>query len=182
MNLSFQPFPVLTTPRLILRQLDLKDDKEIMALRSDERILKYLVITPCKHIDEARLFIEKINLGIETNESIYWGIAQKGNDRLIGTICIWQILKEDRRAEIGYVLHPHYQGKGLMNEAMDTVLRYGFDVMGLHLLEAHVDPENKASIKLLEKKGFVKEAHFRENVFFNGKLLDTAIYSLINKS
>jgi ribosomal-protein-alanine N-acetyltransferase len=182
MNLSFQPFPIITTERLILRQLHLKDDKEIMVLRSDERILKYLVNTPCKHLDEAKLFIEKINLSISANESIYWGIAQKDGDNLIGTICIWQISKENYRAEIGYVLHPDHQEKGLMSEALDAVLRYGFDVIGLHSLEAHVAPENKSSIKLLEKKGFVKEAHFKENIFFNGKFLDTEIYSLINKS
>jgi ribosomal-protein-alanine N-acetyltransferase len=52
--------------------------------------------------------------------------------------------------------------------------------MRLHSLEANVDPANAASIKLLEKKGFLKEAHLKENVFFNGRFIDSAIYSLIN--
>jgi ribosomal-protein-alanine N-acetyltransferase len=67
-----------------------------------------------------------------------------------------------------------------MTEAMDIVLDYGFNIMQLHSIEANVDPGNIASIKLLEKNGFVKEAHFKENLFFNGKFLDTVIYSLIN--
>jgi ribosomal-protein-alanine N-acetyltransferase len=67
-----------------------------------------------------------------------------------------------------------------MSEAMDAVLNYGFNAMRLHSLEANVDPANAASIKLLEKKGFLKEAHLKENVFFNGRFIDSAIYSLIN--
>lgn len=182
MNLSFQPFPVLTTERLILRRLDVKDDNEILTLRSDERILKHLLITPCKNTNEATLFIEKINGSIDANVSVYWGITQKNEDRLIGTICIWQISEENFRAEIGYVLHPDFQGKGLMSETLDIVVHYAFYVMGLHSLEAQVAPENKASIKLLQKKGFVREAHFKENIFFKDKFLDTEVYSLVNKT
>ena len=67
-----------------------------------------------------------------------------------------------------------------MKEAMDAVLEYGFKEMKLHSIEANVDPGNQPSIKLLEKKGFIKEAHFKENMFFNGSFLDSAIYSLLN--
>ena len=52
-----------------------------------------------------------------------------------------------------------------MSEAMDVVLEYGFNKMKLHSIEAHVHPDNNASINLLQKKGFMKEAFFKENVF-----------------
>jgi ribosomal-protein-alanine N-acetyltransferase len=179
-EISFLPFPALSTRRLILRQLTLNDDQEIFELRSDERVLQHLIISKCKNLNEAKQFIEMINGGINRDEWIYWGITENGNDTLIGTFCIWHISKENSRAEVGYALHPDHQGKGIMNEAMDVALDYGFNVMQLHSIEANVDPGNIASIKLLEKKGFVKEAHFKENLFYNGKFLDTAIYSLIN--
>jgi ribosomal-protein-alanine N-acetyltransferase len=179
-KLIFQPFPKLSTERLLLRQLVMEDDKEIMLLRSDEQVLKYLIISKCNSVEEARLFIEKINTGISNNESIYWGICLREDSKLIGSFCIWQISEENSRAEIGYALHPRFQGKGIMSEAMDAVLNYGFNAMRLHSLEANVDPANAASIKLLEKKGFLKEAHLKENVFFNGRFIDSAIYSLIN--
>ena len=82
---------------------------------------------------------------------------------------------------MGYALHPDFHGAGVMSEAMDVVLDYGFNKMKLHSIEAHVHPDNLASINLLQKKGFVKEGHFRENVFFNGKFLDTVVYALLNK-
>jgi len=78
-------------------------------------------------------------------------------------------------------LHPDFHGRGFMSEAMDVVLEYGFNKMKLHSIEAHVHPDNNASINLLQKKGFMKEAFFKENVFFNGKFSDTAVYSILNK-
>lgn len=179
-GLSFSPFPDLSTGRSVLRQLRPTDCKEIMGLRSDERILQFLVISKCNNLFEANQFIEKINTGIKNNEWIYWGITEKGADTLIGTICLWNISKENFRAEIGYVLHPDFHRKGIMSKAIDAVMDYGFNKMNLHSVEAHVHPDNKASIKLLETKGFMKEAHFKENVFFEGKFLDTVIYSCIN--
>ena len=61
--------------------------------------------------------------------------------------------KESYRAELGYALHPDYHGKGIMQETMKEVLDYGFKIMKLHSVEANVNPENAASIKLLERNG-----------------------------
>lgn len=179
-ELLFKPFPTLNTNRLLLRQLVADDVENIRILRSDERILKYLLINKCNSLDEAREFINRINTNIENNESIYWGISIKNENKIIGTFCIWHITEENSRAEIGYVLHPQWQGKGFMNEALKAVLNYGFEILDLHSLEANVDPANTASIKLLEKNGFVKEAHFKENIFHGQRFIDTAIYSIIN--
>ena len=180
-DLSFAPFPDLYTRRLMLRQLRPTDDKEIIVLRSDEKILQFLVIPKCNDLLEAKQFIDKINNGIDKDEWIYWGITEKNDETLIGTICLWNISKNDSRAEVGYALHPDFQGKGFMGEAMDVVLDYGFTKMDLHSIEAHVHPDNQLSINLLQKKGFIEEAHFKENVFFNGKFLDTVVYSRLNK-
>jgi ribosomal-protein-alanine N-acetyltransferase len=67
-----------------------------------------------------------------------------------------------------------------MNEALTEVLKFGFQTIGLQSVEANVNPKNAASIKLLIKNGFNREAYFRENYYFNGQFLDSAIYSLIN--
>jgi len=180
-DLSFFPFPDLYTGRLVLRQLRPTDDKEIMVLRSNEKILQFLVIPKCNNLLEAKQFIDKINNSIKNNESIYWGITEKNDETLIGTICLWNISKENFRAEVGYALHPDFQRKGFMSEAMNVVLDYGFTKMELHSIEAHVHPDNQPSINLLQKKGFIEEALFKENVFFNGKFLDTVVYSRLNK-
>ena len=120
-------FPILTTERLILRQLEIQDEQEIFFLRSDERVNKWLVAPIAQNVDEARIFINKINCGINNNEWAYWAITLKNNNKLIGTICFWNISIEENKAEIGYVLHPHFQGKGIMQEAIHKVIEYGFE-------------------------------------------------------
>ena len=151
---TFTPFPRLITDRLVLRQLQMEDDEEIFFLRSDETVNKYLVAPIAKSIQDARDFIGKINKAISNGESIYWAITVKGDNKLIGTICIWNIEPETKKAEIGYVLHPAYSGRGFMQEAVTTVIQYGFRQMKLECLDAVLHPQNKKSIILLEKCGF----------------------------
>ena len=68
-----------------------------------------------------------------------------------------------------------------ISEAINEVVNYGFEVMQLHSIEAIIDPENFASEKVLQKNGFVKEAHLKENEFYDGRFLDTVIYSILNQ-
>ncbi|MGP8213921.1 MAG: GNAT family N-acetyltransferase [Bacteroidia bacterium] len=181
-SFSFNPFPALTTERLILRQLSNDDVDDIFRLRADERVSRYIFRIPSTKTEEAKAFIEKINKGIDNNEWGYWAIALKSDNKLIGTACIWNISKENHRAEIGYELIPDFHGKGLMQETLPVLLDFGFNTMNLHSIEAVVNPKNIPSIKLLEKFSFVREAFFKENVYYNGMFLDTAVYSLLSSS
>jgi len=180
--LNFNPFPFLSTERLNLRRISDEDDKEIFFLRSDKEMLQFLDRDPAQSIDEAREWIRMINKGIDDNQYIAWAIALKNDPLLIGTITFWNVKYEHYRAEIGYALHPLFQGRGLMNEAMTAVINYGFDSLKLHSIEANVNPSNAPSIRLLERSGFIREAYHRENYYYNGHFLDSAIYSLINSS
>jgi len=180
--LNFNPFPFLSTERLNLRRISDEDEKEIFFLRSDKEMLQFLDRDPTQSIDEAREWIRMINKGIDDNQYIAWAIALKNDPLLIGTITFWNVKYEHYRAEIGYALHPLFQGRGLMNEAMTAVINYGFDSLKLHSIEANVNPSNAPSIRLLERSGFIREAYHRENYYYNGHFLDSAIYSLINSS
>lgn len=183
LKLNFTPFPVLHTQRLLLRQLQDDDAETIFFFRSDERILEHLFRKPATSINEAHTFINNINEAARNNESILWAITFKENPSLcIGTICLWNIRKENYRAEIGYIVHPAYWRKGIVKEAMQKVIDYGFSNMQLHSIDAVTDPANIASIKALEGSGFIKEAHYKEDSFFNGRFWDTAVYSLLNKT
>lgn len=177
LQVSFTPFPVLRTGRLLLRRIEATDTDAVLFLRSDPTIMQYLDREPIHTVGEAALFIRHITDSLERNEGITWGISLADDPQLIGTIGFWRLMKEHYRAEIGYLLHPAYWGQGLVSEAMTAVMNYGFDVMKLHSVEANVNPDNKASVRILQKAGFVQEAYFRENYFFNGRFLDTLIFS-----
>jgi ribosomal-protein-alanine N-acetyltransferase len=181
LHLNFHPFPIIKSERLLLRDLKDADANELFHLRSDKNVMQFIDRPLAESIDDALKLIKIISDGHTNKENITWAITLKDSPALIGTIGFWRIEKEHYRAEIGYLLNPVYQGKGIMQEAMKVVLLYGFEKMQLHSVEANVNPNNAASIKLLEKNGFVREGYFRENYYYNGQFLDSSIYSLISK-
>jgi len=181
LSLNFSPFPQLTTDRLLLRQMTMDDAATIYRLRSDEQVMKYIPRPLTKTIEDAKMWVETILETIQKNEAVNWAICLKENPAAhIGNIGFWHIQKEHYRAEIGYMLHPSFYGKGIMLEAMQEALQYGFNVMHLHSVEALVDPGNIASINLLLKAGFQQEGYLKENCFFEGKFLDTVVFSLLS--
>lgn len=179
---NFSPFPVLSTERLELRRITNDDVDELFLLRSDPRVMEYidrpLAQTPADAVKLIRVIDDLLHAG----DGITWGIALKGEPQLVGTMGFWRIVKEHYRAEIGYLLHPGMQRRGIMQEAMVKVLDYGFSVIHLHSVEANVNPDNQASARLLEKNGFVREAYFKENYYYNGVFKDSVIYSLLTSA
>ena len=181
LTINFSPFPNLEAERLLLRRVDSNDITEIFALRSNPETMKYIPRPLVKTDEDALEHIAMIDSKIDSNEGINWAITLKNNPKLIGVIGHYRIKPENYRAELGYMLLPEYHGKGIVSEAVKEAVKYGFQVMKLNSLEAIIDPDNHASAKVLEKNGFVKEAHLRENEFFEGRFLDTVIYSILNK-
>ncbi|WP_367753319.1 GNAT family N-acetyltransferase [Flavobacterium sp. WC2421] len=182
LTINFNPFPNLETERLILRRVVKSDVKEIFYLRSDKEIMKYIPRPLAKTNEDALEHIATIDATIDKNEGINWAITLKNSSKLIGIIGHYRIQPQNYRAEVGYILHPDHHGKGFIPEALKKILEYGFNEMKLHTIEAVIDPNNAASEKVLLKSGFKKEAHFIENQFYEGRFLDTVIYSLLNKS
>ena len=179
--INFSTFHNLETERLLLRRVDKNDIKEVFALRSNPETMKYIPRPLVKTDQDALDHIAMIENKIETNEGINWAITLNDNPKLIGIIGHYRIKPEHYRAEIGYMILPEFNGKGIITEAVREVVKYGFDIIKLHSIEAIIDPENLASAKVLEKNGFIKEAHLKENEFYEGRFLDSVIYSIINK-
>lgn len=178
---SFLPFTTLESERLLLRQITPEDVQEVLELRGNPENMKYIPRPLLKNKEEALDYIKMIQEKIESNEAINWAVTLKPDNKLLGVIGHYRIKWEHYRSEIGYMLLPEVHGKGIATEAINLLVDYGFNKMNMHSLEAVIDPENIASAKVLEKNGFVKEAHFLENEFFEGKFLDSVVYSKLNK-
>jgi [ribosomal protein S5]-alanine N-acetyltransferase len=179
---NFSPFPEIFTERLLLGSIQKEDAPELLLLRSSEKVMEYIDKEKIKTLEETETLIKRINEDAVNNEGITWKISFKENPRkLIGTIGFWRIIKPHYRAEVGYMLHPDFWKTGLMKEALQAVIDFGFKSINLHSIEAHINPGNAASAGLLEKLNFVREAYFKEDYFFRGKFLDSAIYSLLHK-
>ncbi|MEP6952409.1 MAG: GNAT family protein [Ginsengibacter sp.] len=177
-ELNFSPFPEIKTERLLLRRMTEQDVSEIFFLRSDKEAMEFIDRPIALSMKDAQRFLDIINNSLNTNDGITWGITMKENPgKLIGTIGYHKIKKEHYRAEIGYMLNPSFWRKGIMKEAIFAVLDFGFNMMNLHSIEAHINAGNGASSGVLEATGFIKEAHFKEDFFFDGTFRDTIIYS-----
>jgi ribosomal-protein-alanine N-acetyltransferase len=180
LHFQLTPFPVLRTSRLTLRPLTEADAPAIQFFRSDEEFMRYIPREKEPTLQQARAHLELLHNLRLTNEGIAWGISPLAEPtELMGTIGLWNLQPAHHRAEVGYGLHPRYAKQGFMAEALAAVIDYGFTRLRLHSLEAHVDPANTASTRLLEKHGFVREGLFRENYHFQGQFLDAAVYSLL---
>lgn len=181
LTVNFHPFHNLETERLILRRVDNNDYKEVLSLRSNPETMKYIPRPILKNDEEALAHILMIETKIQNNEGINWAITIKGDPKLIGVIGHYRIQLENYRAEIGYMILPEFNGQGIVTEAVKEVVKYGFEIMKLHSIEAVIDPDNVASANVLKKNGFVKEAHLKENEFHEGRFYDSVIYSILNK-
>lgn len=158
--LNFTSFPQLMTERLLLRRLSEADAHDLLMLRSNEQVNQFLDRPACIDLEAAQSFIAKIEKGIINKESLYWVITLKGNDKLIGTICLWNFEADKMQAEVGFELFPGFQGKGIMREALSGVLDFGFKELQLKTITALTNPGNLPSIKLLEKAGFLADSNY----------------------
>ena len=135
LNKTFNPFPILSTEMLTLRQLSINDDKEIFTLRSDSEINKYLDRKLSENMEDARNFINKVNENIDKNDALYWGITLRDKNILIGTICLYGFSDENDNCEIGYELLTDFQGQGIMMEAVEKVIDYAFNTIKVKKIE-----------------------------------------------
>ena len=178
---NFTPFPEIKTERLLLRRIVTDDLPALLFLRSDERVMQFIDKERTKNMEEAAALLKLIDDALTANDGITWAIELKTDPgNLAGTIGFWRILKQHHRAEIGYLLHPDHWNKGIMKEAIKVVIQYGFNTLHLHSIEAHINTGNDSSAALLEKTGFVREAYFKEDFYYDGIFRDTAVYSLLS--
>ena len=164
----------LETSRLRLRKLASSDAAQLSLLRSDERVNRYLDRPPSTTYEEALQFVNKIL----TSNAYYWGIDLKNETKLIGTVCLWNLDRENSIAEIGYELLPEFQGRALMMEVLPAIISYNAAVLKFTTIIATTHSENIASIRLLEKSHFVRD-EIRNNQLHNeGGHPQEIVYSL----
>jgi ribosomal-protein-alanine N-acetyltransferase len=177
---NFDPLPTITTSRLVLRAMRDSDAEDFFYLRSHPVLMQYIPRPRANTVADALAVIHSYHELARTQQGANWAITLAGEDRLIGAIGFFRPQAAHYRAEIGYMLHDAWHGKGIMPEALEAMTSFGFRTLQLHSIEAVIDPANIASEKLLQKAGYVKEGHFLEAEFYNGEFLDSVIYSKLS--
>ena len=161
------------TLRLRLRKLALADADQLLLLRSDKRVNRYLDRPTTTSYNEAVQFINKI---LEVH-AYYWAITFKDDVKLIGTICLSNLDYENSTVEIGYELFPEFQCKGIMAEALSTIITFNSDQLFFKTIIGTTHKENISSISLLEKNGFKRDHLLEEQIHAHGNPINETVYS-----
>ncbi len=167
--------PVLTTERLVLRPLAYTDAERLLPALGDGANMRYWSRGPLEDVEAVRSYI---GWNVDGPGVQCFAVCHRQRtDEAHG----WVVLM-DRRAgegELGFILRPDAQGQGLAREAASRVIAHALEVRGLHRLFADVDPENRASIRLLESLGLRREGHLRATYKTHMGLRDSYIYALL---
>jgi RimJ/RimL family protein N-acetyltransferase len=172
-------FPELETDRLKLRQLELSDAETILEIRSQKEMLTYIEMYQLKSLDDAMQMILTNRKKFKDGKGLIWGIEFKENKELIGYLGYHTIVPENFQAEVCYLILPNYWNQGLIKEAMNCITPFAFNEMNLNRLDSVIMFGNDSSVKVAENAGYRKEAHFKENVYYEGKFYDYLIYAML---
>ena len=178
--MTFLDMRSLETPRLILRRITKKDASDMFEYSRNPEVSKYL--TWSAHEDRAYTasYIKFLIKKYRSGEYFDWGIEIKDSGKFIGTCGFSVFDATNKKAELGYVLNPLFQGFGYAEEAVKAVIDYSFGTLELHRLEARVMEGNLSSEKLLKKCGFNFEGTGIHELFVKEEYKTIHHYALVN--
>ena len=175
-----EAFPTLATKRLRLRQFEVRDLQGLHACFGDEGAMRYWNFPACKTEAETEPKLQYLAKTSSPYDYLAWAVADKRSDRCIGLVNYHHREARNAKLEIGYILAPVQQGRGLMTEAVAALIAYCFDELAAHRIEALIHPDNAASIRLVERLGFLCEGGpLRDRWRVGGRYMSVMMYGLL---
>jgi RimJ/RimL family protein N-acetyltransferase len=181
MPLVLRPTFALETERLLLRPFADGDLEALLAMQGRPDVVRYLDWEPMSR-DTVQSLLDRIKPFTaidDRSDGLRLAALLQGSGELIGDVSLWCEAGNRQQAEIGFVLHPDFQGHGYASEAMSLLVRLGFEELGLHRIIGRCDARNISSSQLMERLGMRREAHFRESELIKGEWCDELIYAIL---
>jgi RimJ/RimL family protein N-acetyltransferase len=163
-------FPKLFGVLVNLRELSINDVQDITRLMS-YNISRYLYNIPNPYsVEDALNFVKSAHTDFNSLRAIHFAIEYKGkksepsnNLLLVGAISLKNIDLVNKKANLGYWIGEQYWGRGIATECVRLIIDYAFSAeLELEEVSAYVFPENKASIRVLEKNGMKNKGEVNE--------------------
>lgn len=179
----FASFKNLETERLIIRPMRPTDLHDLFVMMNNSEVVNQTIaLEPHNDLSETEDLLKAVLHNYAPESSTDWAIfaiTLKPENRCIGYCGFYAYASLFKRAEIGYALCQEFWGKGIVPEACQALVEYGFKELGLERIEATVYPENKGSVRVLEKLGMKLEGVLRNHVIREGRCRNRLIYSLL---
>ena len=177
----FEHLPSLQSDRILLRALREEDAGDVFAFTSDPLITEFLSWDPHPDQDTTLGFILSVLRRYQSGQPAQWAIVLKESQTVVGISGFVDYAPEHHRGEIAFIMSRACQGKGIMTEANRMILKAGFEMLGLHRVQAKAELDNYASQKTLEKTGMKKEGALRDFLLVKGRYRTYLYYSILRE-
>ena len=177
-----EQLPTLVGRELSLRALDDADLPALQRIFGDAEVARYLSRPAFASRADAEAYLEDIRIGFRNRELFQWGIAKAPDLQVTGTCTLFAFDREGFRCELGFALARRAWGRGIARSAVEVVLRFAFEELGVHRIEADTDPRNQRSLRLLEQLVFEREGLLRQRYCVGGELQDSVMLGLLYPS
>ena len=175
------PTPTLRTARLRLRPFADSDADALFALHSNTDVLRYWDSPPWSEPARAQQFLERCRQLATMGTGARLAIESLRDHAFLGWCSLTAWSPDHRSASLGYCLGDTAWGHGYMTEASAALLQWAFATLDLNRVQAETDTRNAASVRVLEKLGFVREGTLREDCVVNGEVSDSFVYGLLRR-
>lgn len=175
----FAQLPTLRTPRLTLRAARMSDAPDMYAYSRDPEVARHVLWDAHASIHQTRGYIRFLLRQYRSGAPSTFVIELTAERRVIGTIGLMWIQKENRSAEIGYSLSRSYWNRGLMTEAVEAILSFCFDTLRLNRVEAQHETDNPASGAVMRHTGMRREGTLRQRIYNKGRFVDVELYAIV---
>lgn len=172
-------FPLtLSGERVSLREFTPEDLDVVARIVGDDRVTTFLSFDS-RTRDQASATLTGMlsSARAEPRTEFYLAIEPLDSPPAVGFIRL--ALSGVRAAKVGYAVAADQWGRGYATDAVQTMVRYAWDVLDLHRITAAIGPQNTASIAVVKRVGMEYEGRLRDHVFTNGAWRDSLLYSII---
>ena len=171
-------FPMIDIGNYILREHEDKDAVNFYKYFTDPDVNKFILTETPQNFEDARRELLYWKNVFYNNEGIYFTIADKKNDEMIGSIGLSTYSSYHSRIELSYDMDQKYWRRGIMSKAVSAIVKYNFETLKINRLEAATAIGNEASVQLLKKCGFKYEGRLRQYRYHRGQYVDVYYFSI----
>ena len=175
----FSAIPEIHTERLLLRKMAVSDCYDMYEYASSAAVTRYLTWSPHPDLDYTKEYLQYIGNHYKLGDFYDWAVILKEEKKMIGTCGFTRFHMRHNAAEIGYVINPAYRGRGIADEAVLAVMKFGFEKLGLNRIEAKYIMGNEASRRVMEKVGMTFEGVRRGERLIKGEYRDIGVCSIL---
>lgn len=169
-------FHTLQGEKIYFTPLSLDDAISIHTYASNPDISRFIGWQLKNDLKDTQSYIEEMLRREVVGTHLYASVVKKDSKELIGTVMLFAFDHEAKQAEVGYVFHQDFWGKGYCTEALSMINDFATKNLKLHRLHARVVSGNMGSARALEKNGFDLEGTLRDHYYIEGQYYDGLIF------